>query len=533
MHKTEGLLTLVIAVRFHEGRYHGSGSWPPAPARLFQALIAGAGLGGPLSDGTLRALQWLETLDAPVIGAPTARNGQAFRLYLPNNDLDSVGGDPSRIAKIRGAVKEQRPRIFDCRIPLLYAWNFHPSEGAEQHAVTISWLAERVYQLGRGIDFAWGWADVLQPAEFQELVGDYVGTLYHPTNTHSNLELDCPVPGSVARLRARKYTRRFSVELRGRRAVQVFTQAPRPLFAPTYYDGRSSYFMFGLTSVVGQSGLRSVPLPEAVNLTTRVRDSAVRRLRQALPDRTHEIDQVLIGRRPDGSNDGPVGARIRIMPMPSIGHYHADHSIRRVLVVVPATCPVRADDIEWAFSGLPFDQLSEENGRFDAVEGKGDVGELILSPVTDAGKTRFMRHYGIVIPEAGLRYGTRSGSRRWQTVTAAALAPLRDVSPRRVASGRRRATGSKRRAMLSRLTHSVTQALRHAGVQAEIEQVSVQKESFSAYGEPAESFATGTRFTKDRLWHIDIVFAEPLTGPLVLGDGRFLGLGVMVPVRGT
>ena len=33
---------LLVAIRFHEGRYHGAGGWPPAPARLFQALMAGA-----------------------------------------------------------------------------------------------------------------------------------------------------------------------------------------------------------------------------------------------------------------------------------------------------------------------------------------------------------------------------------------------------------------------------------------------------------------------------------------------------------
>ena len=37
---------LVIHVHLHEGRYHGEGDWPPCPARLFQALVAAAGLQG-------------------------------------------------------------------------------------------------------------------------------------------------------------------------------------------------------------------------------------------------------------------------------------------------------------------------------------------------------------------------------------------------------------------------------------------------------------------------------------------------------
>jgi len=51
---------LVISIRLHEGRYHGAGDWPPAPARLFQALVAGAGLSGPLQSEQIAALKWLE-----------------------------------------------------------------------------------------------------------------------------------------------------------------------------------------------------------------------------------------------------------------------------------------------------------------------------------------------------------------------------------------------------------------------------------------------------------------------------------------
>jgi CRISPR-associated protein Csb2 len=33
-----------------------------------------------------------------------------------------------------------------------------------------------------------------------------------------------------------------------------------------------------------------------------------------------------------------------------------------------------------------------------------------------------------------------------------------------------------------------------------------------------------------RLRHVEIAFSEPIAGPLVIGDGRFLGLGLMAPV---
>src|SRR5579871_519402 len=87
---------LLVSVRFHDGRYHGMGDWPPSPARLFQALVAGAARGQTLPDEVVTALTWLERLAAPFITAPSAVAGRSFRNFVPNNDLDAVGGDPVR-----------------------------------------------------------------------------------------------------------------------------------------------------------------------------------------------------------------------------------------------------------------------------------------------------------------------------------------------------------------------------------------------------------------------------------------------------
>src|ERR1700730_2586610 len=102
---------LLLSVRFHDGRYHGAGDWPPSPARLFQAMVAGAARGHRLSNGDKSALGWLEMLGAPVIAAPMVRDGQGFTNYVPNNDLDAVGGDPGRVGEIR-APKLIKPRLF-------------------------------------------------------------------------------------------------------------------------------------------------------------------------------------------------------------------------------------------------------------------------------------------------------------------------------------------------------------------------------------------------------------------------------------
>ncbi len=80
---------------------------------------------------------------------------------------------------------------------------------------------------------------------------------------------------------------------------------------------------------------------------------------------------------------------------------------------------------------------------------------------------------------------------------------------------------------------AVCQALHHAGVRLRPEVIRVQREPFEASGERVETFAEGTRFSKHRLWHVEVEFHDGIPGPLVIGDGRFLGLGIMAPVQGS
>ena len=153
---------LVIAVRLLDGRYHGVGDWPPSPFRLFQALIAGAygGRWRAESAGVQQqkdaAFAWLEKLDPPHIAAPAKIAGRATTYFVPNNDLDAVGGNPRRVAEIR-AGKVVRPILFAADTPFLYAW---PFAGAEAPARLLCELAPRLHTLGRGVDPAFAVAEI-------------------------------------------------------------------------------------------------------------------------------------------------------------------------------------------------------------------------------------------------------------------------------------------------------------------------------------------------------------------------------------
>src|SRR5262249_47384108 len=146
--------------------------------------------------------------------------------------------------------------------------------------------------------------------------------------------------------------RRFKVRGQGRSVKLQFAQAPKPRFTPTSYDSPPTRQVFELCSGTNEAGLIAWPLSQIGNLVVVIRDAVVVKLKSALSDQEPQIEKCLVGRKADGNDDVPKGARVRILPLPSIGHIHADHAIRRVLVEVPAGCFLRSDDVFWAFSGL-------------------------------------------------------------------------------------------------------------------------------------------------------------------------------------
>ena len=78
---------------------------------------------------------------------------------------------------------------------------------------------------------------------------------------------------------------------------------------------------------------------------------------------------------------------------------------------------------------------------------------------------------------------------------------------------------------------AVVQALRHADIRARPTDIRVQREPFHKRGLRAESFAAGFQvFRTHALWHVQLHFQERVSGPVLIGDGRFQGLGLMEPV---
>jgi CRISPR-associated protein Csb2 len=305
--------------------------------------------------------------------------------------------------------------------------------------------------------------------------------------------------------------KRFTTVGKGKKTQQLFSQAPKPDFAQVPYDSPPTFLLFAIRSADSEAAFAPQNPGRIIALTEKIRDQSAARLKKGLPDCAAMIDRVFVGR---GATEADKAQRIRITPLPSIGHTHAERSIRRVLVGVPPDCPIATADIAWAFSGLALD--------FDPETGEVPPGGATLVTANDRA---MLDHYGVESEKA---------SRIWRTVTPTAL-PER-VARRRIDPSRMReeAKGAAERLCEHAAAEwAVRQALRHAGIVAPAQTIRVQREPFESRGQRAETFASGTRFAKDRLWHVEIAITEPAPGPLLIGDGRYLGLGLMRPVRHT
>lgn len=498
---------LVLEVHLHEERFHGEPEWPPAPGRVFQALVAAAAEGSEVPHESAAALRWLEVQEPPTIGAPHHRVGQAVAVYVPNNDLDSKDADPRQVEKIRVAKRIQ-PRLLERRTPFIYAWNLEDGELDDETFTTLSAVVERLYQLGRGIDMAWGTLRLLSGSDLEDRWSTFAGDVYRPSPFAVGESLPCPTAGSYDSL-VRRYEAslaRFSREKQGKKHVVGFNQPPKAMFRPIAYDAGPARQVFEVRTA-NNTSFAPVPLREVSLLVMRLRDAAATRLNEALPERADDVERGLVGRRVEGRPRIPSSARIRLVPLPSIGHIHADRLVRRLLVEVPPENPLRADDVFWAFSGLA---LPEEAAGESAI---------LSRAVAEAGARPMLEHYN-------------GPARCFRTVTPVALnasAHRRRIEPTRQ---QEEAKGPEERLREeSAAAHLVRQAIRHAGVTPRPTRICVQREPFERRGVLAEEFSVEARFNKHGLWHVEVEFPRAITGPLVLGDGRFVGLGVMAPTR--
>ncbi len=456
---------LQITVRYFDYRYHGRFAdgeveWPPSPFRLFQALVAGVGNTGGLSGDYLDALRWLEKQPPPLIRAPVPEGQGQLLLFVPTNQADVA---PSREKRLTGKLARYALFPPDSWPEVHYLWPLP----APMFFESLSGLARNLVALGWGIDVASAYAGLVTDQEAENLQG----TLWRPVAEGGvGTPHRVPIEGSLDDLLAAYQTWRN--RLPGPRHYRP-PRWPR-VFGTCYYlpDTALPRRPFAVFRLPEGLALRQ---ENAAKIAAMVRSLAIK---AAQEDGLQDVATFVAGHVHESQRTPP---RFSYVPLPSLGHPHADGLVRRVLVAEPfGGDGSRARWIGRALhNALVTDEEGNQLGRLRVMEGLDGVVRCYWGP-----------------------------SRDWCSVTPVFLPGFDDRKP-------------------AKALKLLREALAHADIpEALVLDARVQKAPlWPSSSHPLRYFSPAYLRGLPR-WHVRLLFREPVTGPVLLGAGRHVGLGL-------
>lgn len=496
--------------------------WPPSPLRLFQAMVAGAAARWSATDddgstlggwraitaaAPVAALKWLESLCAsspPTILAPRAVTGQAVPRYVPNNSADLVVAKWARgdaLATFEDRTKKVfRPTHLLDGSTVHYLWELKTDDQrceAARHEPTIAAAARCIVALGWGIDAAVGDARLVDAAQAAALAGK--GGEHWVPGRIGSPGLRLPVSGTLDALITRHAT--FLDRLKD----DIFRSVP-PLreFTTTAY-GRASdipprpFAAFILRPLDRDAGYAAFPATRAVCVAAMLRHATCEAAKDDLDSsgwRTNEWSlRFVAGHGPEGSpkrrTKDDLHPRFSYLPLPSIGHRHADGLIRRVIIAEPFGGDGRS--ARWAAQRLAGAVLQDED--------RGPVARLEPVEPDEAEVAQVFRLYAA-------RSSQEAGA-TWVSVTPVILPGYDDNKP------------AKRKRLL-------LDCLRHSGIDAAaIASMQSRRSGWNpGVTAPLSSFKRPNYLMHLPAIHVQLTFSRPVSGPIAIGAARHCGLGV-------
>ncbi|HEX3478417.1 MAG TPA: type I-U CRISPR-associated protein Csb2 [Kofleriaceae bacterium] len=550
---------LCIEVELLAGRYaataHNDRSraeWPPHPARFFFALVAALHDQEPVDAEERAALLWLEQQDAPSLDVSIhAGSRDVLDVFVPVNDVSLLGSvDPERMlreardrvsalslapssadadrerkkagkdvgkeeAKLAALIADQQvvdaaptatalatatallpdrrtrqvrtfPVVFPDRSTFSFLWAEAPPAAL---GVALDRLCARVTRLGHSSSLvrcavvATAPTPTLVPSEDGEWV------------------LRTVAPGQLARLEE-EFARHRGVESRTLPARPRRYGPPAASPRPVPKEGTFSWADADWIVFERVGGARP--------MSTRGTDLA-RALRAALIE-THGAETLPATLSGHSESGAPTPSEhVAFVALPFVGHEHADGSIKGCALVLPRALPV-------ADREMLFRLIAAWETRRGGPDGVVELAGGTLPAV------RLQRVE--IAAAASLQPRTWSRpSRRFVTATPIAL----DRNPGNLRSN------------LARTAHAasieaqrfVADACHRIGLPRPIE-VEVASSPMLQGAQPVHAFLPWPgrpgRVPRVRI-HAEIRFDEEVRGPLLLGAGRYFGLGLCMPMR--
>lgn len=463
--------------------------WPPQPDRVFSALVATwAAHGQP--DDERRALEWLEALPAPLCrhGDPYGRSAPVA--FVPPNDPSvnraKLAGRVLPALRNRQARRFPAARLSD---PLIHHyWTEEPDAST---LASLERLARDTAYVGHSASLTRCRFSRSSPAEGQKLRQAqrriYPGRLQELCAAYARFEAsadkkDRPSPGAIVPLSPRAAEPRRPVfSDRWLVLEHLDGQMPDLRAAPLVARG----IRIALMSGYGQLGL---PVPP-----------------------------MLSGHEPDGS---PARlTHLAVVPLSFTGFEHADGRVLGFALVPPTEGALLDDE---GFLRV----LRHLSRQRDAATGRRLLG--VKSP---EGTGRSGAYALMLSPSFEPPPGRRSLDPALYTAQARHFASVTPIVLDRHPKGR----GAAR---LDEMAELVAAACEHTGLPRP-EHVRVDKHAApqgvpSAYpsGDAPEwmRWRLPESLAGRLLTHAFIQFREPVSGPVLLGAGRFVGLGLCRPL---
>lgn len=489
---------LCISVRFLQPYSHGRNDngdpeWPPSPLRTFQAVVAAAA--GRWNERrrisyALPALRWLEARPLPVIVAPAGIPSDIrCQFYVPDNTADLLvpawkKGDLTK--QVRRTEKVVCPtHLAGNAVHYIYAL---PNSQCPYFEVLVA-AARSITHLGWGIDMVAGEARIMSRKQIAALDGHH----WRPAGA-AGTPLRVPTEGTLRDLMAKHeaFLNRMSGDgfspvppLRVFR-VQRYRRNNEPLQRP--------YRVFELRNLDG-SRFRYPPR-KLIHIAGMVRHLAIEAMKQDPPRDVDNdwVETYVAGHAKERSADH---RQLSYLPLPSIGHAHADPGVRRVMIVAPVGDGDWLDHLARRLAGQVLKPM-----RGDEFAGREPP---LLVPMSWRARDGVVRAY------------TESAN-AWASVTPVILPGHDDHKP-------------------DKSVGLIEKALAQSGIEqpCEFEWSAFSRfpKSLSAHKYDMDKRPTGY-IRPDHLMtqtavHLTVRFVDDLQfpGPLAIGAGRHCGFGVM------
>lgn len=566
--RLEYLTGRAIATAYND---RGGTEWPPHPARVFSALVATWAEqdprdGHPEADDERAALEWLERQEAPALAFEEGRARTVMTHYVPVNDVSLLSNqDWSIVERLADELAETTAARAVCHAEASAAKTEAQRAKAQQRLdraddkvrKTALKLHERIGIVPAKLtDADRGAANALlpeargrQPRSFPSLaLTDPVvhlcwpqvsGTPHLPalerlatrlirvghssSFVHARWVMQAPPPawlphdqgellfrvvgpGQFARL-CTEFERHQGLEprvlpfraQRYRAAADISLETPEDL---RHFDAREWI-------VLKRIGGPALPLTRAVEVATAVRGALMRHADQP-------VAELISGHAEDGATSRLP--HLAIVPLAHVGHRHADGALKGVALLLPRTLddagrrPVLRALGRW-----------EEQARTEFGE-EEDAPPLIIG-LRDGVVMEVQRQTWGDPGLSALRTATWCGvAREWMSVTPVAL----DRNP----GDLHHANPAKRDAAFREAAENIARSCAHVGLPTP-EAVTVLPSGTWAGGAKAAKFPAYPpepgKLKRVKV-HARIRFARDVPGPIILGAGRYQGLGLFRPM---